>query len=149
VQGAGPQLTVRARAFLEQQRVGHLATANGQGLPHVVPVCYALADQRIYIALDTKPKRVAPERLQRVRNIQQNPRVALVIDLYDEDWSRLAYVLIQGQAELLDVDCLEHQQALRQLRLRYEQYCTMPLELHPVIAITPEHLVHWQATPEA
>jgi PPOX class probable F420-dependent enzyme len=106
-------------------------------------------DQRIYIALDAKPKRVAPERLQRVRNIQQHPQVALVVDLYDEDWSRLAYVLVQGQAEIMDVDRIEHQQALWLLRYRYEQYRTMPLELHPVIAITPEHVVHWQATPEA
>ena len=65
-------------AFLQNQRAGRLATANSDGAPHVIPVCYACDGASLYIALDAKPKRVAPERLRRIRNILENPCVALV-----------------------------------------------------------------------
>ena len=86
--------------FTESQRVAHLATADANGRPHVVPVCFAYLNRRIYIAIDEKPKRSL--RLKRLRNIEENPRVALVLDRYDEDWSRLAWVLVQGTAAVLD-----------------------------------------------
>ena len=140
------QFTVPARALLASERVGHLATTNPDGQPHVIPVCYACDDDRIYIALDAKPKRVAPERLQRVRNILARPQVAFVVDRYDEDWSRLAYVMVQGNAALLDVATDAHDLALPLLRDRYPQYRTMPIDLNPIIAITPSHVIHWQAS---
>lgn len=132
-------------AFLDAQRAGRLATADRQGMPHVIPVCYACDGSSLYIALDEKPKRVAPERLKRVRNLLENSQVALVVDRYDDDWSRLAYVMVQGQAELLEPGHLDHGQALTLLRARYPQYRSMALEARPVVAIRPSNIVAWGA----
>ncbi len=92
------QFTPQQLAFLDAQCAGRLAAADRLGQPHVVPVRYAWAGDALYIALDEKPKRVRPERLKRVQNILENSQVALVVDQYDDDWSRLAYVLVQGRA---------------------------------------------------
>src|SRR5437588_9243879 len=88
-------------AFVQRQRVARLATADADGNPHVIPVCYAFDGTHFYTPLDEKPKRVAGSKLRRVRNIEVRPQVALVIDQYDDDWSRLGYVLVHGRAELL------------------------------------------------
>jgi coenzyme F420-0:L-glutamate ligase / coenzyme F420-1:gamma-L-glutamate ligase len=130
-------------AFLQAQRAGRLATATSEGLPHVIPVCYACDGASLFIALDAKPKRVAPERLRRIRNILENPRVALVIDRYSDDWSQLAYLLIQGTAALVHAGEAEHSRAIALLRDRYVQYLTMPIEQQPVIAIRPTKVVTW------
>jgi PPOX class probable F420-dependent enzyme len=132
-------------AFLQAQRAGRLATANRDGAPHVIPVCYACDGGSLYIALDAKPKRVAPARLRRVRNILENPQVALVVDRYSDDWSELAYVLIQGSAVLLPPGDPEHSRAVALLRERYRQYHAMPIEQQPVIAIRPASVVGWGA----
>lgn len=139
------EMTPQQIAFLGAQRAGRLATADRQGMPHVIPVCYACDGSSLYIALDEKPKRVAPERLKRVRNMLENSQVALVVDRYDDDWRRLAYVLVQGQVELLDPGRDEHQQALSLLRARYPQYRSMALEARPVVAIRPSNIVAWGA----
>ncbi len=136
-------LTTKQALFIQAQRVGRLATADSDGQPHVIPVCYACDGQVFYIALDAKPKRVAPHALRRVRNIRDNPRVALVIDRYSDDWSLLAYVLVRGTALLLSVADEEQRHAVAFLRKRYEQYVTMPIHEHPVIAIRPLSVVSW------
>ena len=135
--------TEQQRAFLNTQRVGRLASASRDGAPHVIPVCYACDGAALYIALDAKPKRVAPERLRRIRNILENPRVALVIDRYSDDWSELAYLLIQGTAALVRPGDAEHSRAVALLRERYVQYLAMPIEQQPVIAIRPAKVVAW------
>jgi PPOX class probable F420-dependent enzyme len=84
-------LSESERRFLAARRVGHLATADRSAAPHVVPVCFAIADRSLYITIDEKPKRPGA-RLKRVHNIEQNPSVAFVADCYDEDWSRLDHV---------------------------------------------------------
>jgi coenzyme F420-0:L-glutamate ligase/coenzyme F420-1:gamma-L-glutamate ligase len=137
--------TEQQLAFLTTQRVGRLATASHAGAPHVVPVCYACDRTRVYIALDTKPKRVAPTRLKRIRNIAENPQVALAIDRYSDDWSTLAYLLIQGTASLLPPGRPAHGHAIALLRARYPQYLAMPIEQQPVIAIEPTSIVAWGA----
>src|SRR6266542_3964694 len=91
-----------AGAFVDAQRVGHLATADAHGVPHVVPVCFARIDDRVYVAIDEKPKRGAPLTLRRVRNVLAHPSAALVADAYDEDWSRLGFVLLRGVARVLE-----------------------------------------------
>lgn len=131
-------------AFIQAQRVGRLATADREGQPHVIPVCYACDGRSVYIALDAKPKRVAPQKLRRVRNLLENPRIALVVDRYSDDWSVLAYVLIRGSAELL-VGGGEQLHAVALLRDRYVQYQTMPIQDQPVIAIRPSTIVSWGA----
>lgn len=141
--GNRKQTTDAERAFIERHRVAHLATADAHGRPHVVPVCYAYDGHRLYVVIDTKPKRVAPSELKRMRNIEQNPRVAIVVDDYREDWGRLAYLLIQGRARVLG-NKEQCAQALRLLRLKYRQYRSMPLEGRPIIQITLERVVKWQ-----
>jgi len=138
-------LTPEQTAFLVRQRVARLATAGGGGEPHVVPVCYACAPGALYVALDEKPKDVPPTRLKRVRNILENPRVALVADRYAEDWSLLAYVMVRGRAELLEAGAEEHAAAVRLLRGKYQQYERMKIEENPVIAIRPERAASWGA----
>ncbi|HLQ27731.1 MAG TPA: TIGR03668 family PPOX class F420-dependent oxidoreductase [Ktedonobacteraceae bacterium] len=136
-------LTEAEATFVNSQRVARLATANAEGNPHVIPVCYAFDGRYFYTPLDEKPKRVSESKLRRVRNIEVRHEVALVIDQYDDDWSRLGYVLVQGRAELLPPGDAAHAQALLLLRERYVQYRTMALEKYAVIAITPERVVSW------
>ncbi len=139
-----PYLDPAVRTFLDAQRVGHLATVDRAGEPHVVPVCYALGERSLYIPIDEKPKQPG-RRLKRVRNIMETGRAAVVVDRYDEDWSRLGWVLLRGTAELLQPGCDEHERALSLLRQRYPQYRTMLLEELPVIAVRIERIVHWGA----
>jgi PPOX class probable F420-dependent enzyme len=136
-------LTETEAGFVRTQRVARLATADADGNPHVIPVCYAFDGVRFYTPLDEKPKRVAGSKLRRVRNISVRPQVALVIDHYDDDWSRLGYVLVQGRATLLTPAETLHAHALVLLRERYIQYQAMALEQYPVIVITPEHVSSW------
>lgn len=141
---AAPEtLSSEQAAFLVRQRVARLATADAAGTPHAVPVCFACSRDAIYIALDEKPKHVPPVRLKRVRNIIENPSVALVADRYAEDWSLLAFVLVRGRADLLEPGAGEHAAAVRLLRGKYHQYETMPIEENPVISIRPERVASW------
>lgn len=117
----------------------------------MIPVCYACDGQFIYSALDQKPKRIPVARLRRVRNIQANPQVSLVVDRYDSDWRHLWYLLITGTAELLDAGDepakTEQAKAIALLRAKYPQYRDMPpaisIETSPVIKITPRRVVAW------
>ena len=126
--------------FIQHQRVAHLATADAAGRPHVIPVCFACLDGRIYIAIDEKPKRSL--RLKRLRNIEENPQVSLVFDRYDEDWSRLGWVMVHGRAAIIDGG-QEHELAVAALRERYEQYRSMTLEGRPVISVRVERVSSW------
>ena len=141
--GSRASLTGNEAAFVRGQRVGRLATADADGHPHVVPVCYAFDGERFYTPLDEKPKRVAGKELRRVRNIEARHEASLVIDQYDDDWSRLGYVLVYGRADLLAPGDLLHGKALALLRERYAQYREMELERQFVIVITPERVVSW------
>lgn len=135
-------LSPRERQFLATRRVGHLATADRQGAPHVIPVCYGFTDDTLYITIDEKPKGNADRPLKRVSNILQNPSVALVVDRYDEDWTRLGWVLVRGQAEILGHG-IEHDQAQILLRARYRQLHDMRIAHLPVIAIRVERVTSW------
>ncbi|HKF39025.1 MAG TPA: TIGR03668 family PPOX class F420-dependent oxidoreductase [Ktedonobacteraceae bacterium] len=130
-------------AFVNAQRVARLATADVEGHPHIVPVCYAFDGMCFYTPLDEKPKRVNESKLRRVRNIEARHEASLLIDRYDDDWSRLGYVLVHGRAELLQPGDPPHARALVLLRQRYVQYRTMELEMHAVIVITPDSVTGW------
>jgi coenzyme F420-0:L-glutamate ligase/coenzyme F420-1:gamma-L-glutamate ligase len=146
VKAAAPEvLDPEQTAFLVRRRVARLATADRAGEPHVVPVCFAYSQGEIYVALDEKPKDVPPARLKRVRNILENPSVALVADRYTEDWSLLALVMVRGRAGLLEPGAEEHAAAVRLLRGKYHQYERMSIEENPVIAIWPERSASWGA----
>jgi PPOX class probable F420-dependent enzyme len=144
---APPAIDAAARRFLLRQRVGHLATAAADAVPHVVPFCFALDGDDLYFVIDAKPKREHGAALKRMRNIAANPRVAVVVDEYDDDWSRLAYVLLHGEAAVVDGEA-ERAAALRLLRARYPQYVTMDLEgeAHPVVRVRVERVHHWRAS---
>jgi PPOX class probable F420-dependent enzyme len=129
------------RAFLNRRHLAHLATADRNGAPHVIPVCYAVAEDDLYIAIDEKPKR-RDRPLKRLRNISENPAVAVIVDRYDEDWSRLGWVLLRGRATLVH-DGPEFTTALALLRARYPQYATMNLEANPVIAVRIDRVTSW------
>lgn len=136
------QLSAQQSRLLEAARIGHLATASVEGRPHVIPVCFASDGHFIYSVLDQKPKRAALTRLRRVRNIQANSQVSLVVDHYDEDWRRLWYILVSGGAELL-VEGNERNSSIVLLRAKYLQYREMDIDQNPVIKITPDRVVSW------
>ena len=140
------QLTENQARWLAAAPVGHMATADADGAPHVIPVCYAFDGRAIYSVLDRKPKSAALTRLRRVKNIQANPQVSLVVDHYEDDWRRLGYVLVFGRAELL-LDGDERGAAVRLLREKYQQYRDMDVDENPVIKIVPERIVGWGSVP--
>jgi PPOX class probable F420-dependent enzyme len=133
------------QAKLEDARVARLATVDARHRPHIVPVCFAYDGKVFYTAIDQKPKRVTPERLTRLRNILSMPQVALLIDQYDEDWTKLWYILVRGKAKLLPIRGHKKRTwALRKLRARYPQYTeTMLPNDAPIIRITPDRTAFW------
>lgn len=132
------------RRFVESMRVARLATADANGAPHVVPICYALIGDDLYVTIDEKPKHPDVRAMKRLRNIEANPAVAVVVDRYDEDWSRLAWVMLRGRADVLDHGD-EHDRAQAGLRERYPQYRTMRIESLPVIALRIARVTAWGA----
>ena len=131
-------------AFIAGRRVGRLATVDKSGAPYVVPVCYAYdwGSGRVYTAIDLKPKSVGVSRLKRVRNIRENPNVALVVDDYSEDWGELAYVMALGTATVLE-EGEERQRAEDLLREKYSQYAEMLEAGCAVIRIAPRRVTGW------
>jgi PPOX class probable F420-dependent enzyme len=130
------------RRFLADRRIAHLATADSCAVPHVVPVCFAVSANTLYVTVDEKPKRHPGAALKRVRNIAENPAVAVVVDRYDEDWGQLGWVMLRGQAEIL-ADGTEHDDAQALLRSRYRQLDAMRIAQYPVIAIRVERTTSW------
>jgi len=142
-------MTAELRSYLEGHRVGHLATADGDARPHLVPVSFALTDDAVVFVIDEKPKRTHGTGLKRMRNILANPQVAFLVDHYDDDWSRLAYALIVGSAEIVARPGPAYADALARLRARYPQYRDLDLtpERNPIVRITPERIHRWSAAP--
>ncbi len=131
--------------LLREARVARLGTADAGGRPLVVPVCYAFDGARLYSVIDAKPKRT--RNLRRLRNIAENPRVSLLVDEYDEDWTRLRWVIVEGRADVL-TDGPEHAVAIDLLLAKYPQYRAMALDHVPgrLIRVTPERLLRWSFT---
>jgi PPOX class probable F420-dependent enzyme len=129
-----------ARDRFATARIARLATADGHGVPHLVPITFALADDEILSAVDHKPKRSTA--LRRLANLAANPRVAVLVDAYDEDWSRLWWARADGTAEVLhDATSLRRVQDL--LRERYPQYAEVPID-GPVIRVRVEAWSGWE-----
>lgn len=131
------------REYVESARVGRLATADADGRPHVVPVCFALVDDNVVTAIDEKPQDVSPGELRRSRDIGENPRVALVVDHYTEEWSRLGWVQIRGTATRCGPDREAHADGVCALREKYRQYREHELESRPLIRIAPGTVRSW------
>lgn len=133
------------RAFIGDQRVGRLATVDDVGQPHAVPICYATVGDTLVSPIDVKPQRVAPESLKRVRNLRTNPRASVIIDRYTESWDELAWVRIDGAAEVVGPTNAQHGEAVTALQEKYEQYATHPLADRPAIAVAADHVASWGA----
>jgi PPOX class probable F420-dependent enzyme len=142
-----PDAPAWALALLRDARVGRLATADAAGQPLVVPVCYVFDGARCYSAVDAKPKRT--RELRRLKNIAANPQASLVVDVWDEDWSKLCWVMVEGRAEVLTGGAA-FTRAIDQLLAKYPQYRAMGLDRHEgaVVAISPARIVAWRATEE-
>ena len=135
------------RPRLEAARAGHLATASPDGDPHLIPVVFALVGDHVYIAIDEKPKTTL--RLRRLTNIESNPKFALLVDHYDDDWNQLWWILLRGPAGVLwpaEWDATEAAEAISALRAKYAQYESMGLEERPLLKLTPDHITRWSAS---
>jgi PPOX class probable F420-dependent enzyme len=131
-------------AVIQQHRIGHLATVDTQGIPHIVPVCFVYDGTALYSAIDHKPKRATGYAMKRIQNILHQPQVAFLVDHYDEDWPQLYYVLMRGLASILE-DGPERQQALVMLEQKYRQYQERQLAHSAglVIKILPTSIRRW------
>ena len=136
------RLSQFASRLIRTARTAHLATADKSGQPHVIPICFVFDGTHFYSPIDEKPKRAAPAKLKRLKNIRENPSVALVVDRYDEDWSTLAYVLVFGKARILQRG-EKHRRVVRLLRHKYRQYKAMAIEERPMIVIAARRIVTW------
>lgn len=133
-------------ARLRSARVGRLATLTPEGTPHVVPFVFVVVEQgsatRLYWMVDEKPKR--SKELQRLRNIEHQPAVELVVDEYDEDWSQLWWVRARGRARVV-VEPYERDAALGLLRAKYPQYASTD-DPGLVVAIDVDAITGWEST---
>ena len=141
-----PLLNDDACAFLERARVARLATADKDAAPHVVPVVFALVDGKIYIPVDGKQKKDI-ERLKRLENIRENAQVSFLVDHYEDDWAKLGFALIFGNARIIhaEADAAAYEKAAALLREKYAQY-RGPITIHAwMIEITPHRAASWGA----
>ena len=130
--------------LIERNRVARLATVDENNNPHVVVIVYAFDGKRFFTPIDDKPKKVPYRKLRRIRNIENNKAVSLLIDEYSEDWSMLAWVQIRGRAEIIESG-KNHSLGVKLLNDKYEQYADMNLEGKPMIIIYPVKIASWRA----
>ena len=130
--------------FISEARVGHLGTADLNGQPLVVPICYAFDGDALFSAIDAKPK-TETHGLKRLKNIRDNAKVSVVIDRYDEDWTRLRYVIIQGQARIV-TEGSAFSRGADLLLAKYPQYRAMGLDREAglMIVVDPAKVTDWQ-----
>jgi PPOX class probable F420-dependent enzyme len=131
-----------AKGLLEAARVAHLALIDDRDRPRVLPVTFALAGDELVSAVDEKPKRVPAEDLARVRYLRRRPEASLAVDVYDDDWTRLAWVQVTGRVEISDAR--EQPEAVAALRAKYQQYAERPPG-GPLLRLRPDSAVCWRA----
>ena len=136
------QLTADERRFIDANRVARLATADRNGEPHVIPICFVVVGDALYVTIDRKPKGADVSRLKRLRNIAENPAAAVIVDRYDDDWTALGWVMLRGHAEIVGTG-EEHAVAQSALAERYPQYRNMEISDLPVIALRIERVTSW------
>ena len=126
--------------MLRSARVGRLGLLDHEGAPRVLPVTFAVAEERIWSAIDQKPKRSGEP--ARLRFLRRDPRAALTVDRYSDEWDELAWVQVLGRVSIVEVG--EGPAGLEALRAKYEQYRE---EAHPgpLLAMRPERYLWWRA----
>jgi PPOX class probable F420-dependent enzyme len=141
-----PPLTSIQRAFLARARRAVLATIDPDGRPRLVPICFVLDPTRpiLYTPLDDKPKRTDDHlALARVRDIAVRPEVTVLVDRWDEDWARLAWLRCGGLASLLPPIEPGHARAIVALREKYPRYVDHDIGSRPLIAIAIDRVTTW------
>jgi PPOX class probable F420-dependent enzyme len=133
---------LEARRRMDSTMVARLATVGRDGRPHIVPITFAANDNAVYLAIDHKPKKTVD--LQRLRNIEENHAVSVLVDHYEDDWTRLWWVRVDGIARIL-VEGTEFDTAIAMLTLRYPQYRAAPPP-GPVVAIDIERVTGWSGS---
>lgn len=131
------------KIFISDHRVARLATVDSSGQPHVVPIVYAFDGDKLYTPIDEKPKRVQAIKLRRVRNILSNPKVSVIVDDYSEDWRKLAWVQLRGNAQFFEVGS-EQVTGVALLHEKYPQYADMSLRNQPIVVIQLSHISSWR-----
>ena len=130
-----------ARELIAHARVAHLGLLDSHDRPRVLPVTFAVAEGVVWSAVDDKPKRVPGGELARVRWLRRRPEVALMVDLYDDDWSRLAWVQVLAVGSVVDETPAA---ALEALRGKYEPY-REAAPAGPFLRLDPQRFVCWRA----
>ena len=138
------------KTIIDKARVARLATVDTEFKPHLIPVVFVFDNGRYFIPIDEKTKRSRPEKLKRAKNIQQNPNVALLVDEYNEDWTKLFFIMIQGKACIIGGKELEQQndlllleKAQKLLSDKYLQYQKTGIGEY-VIMIVPQKVITWK-----
>jgi PPOX class probable F420-dependent enzyme len=134
------ELVAWANELLETSRVAHLGLLDDAGAPRVLPVTFALAEERIWSAIDQKPKRT--EEPARLRFLRRDPRAALTVDRYSDDWEDLAWVQVLGRVQIVEVG--DGGPGLDALKQKYEQYREQEPR-GPLLALQPERYLWWRA----
>ena len=133
-------LSPEQRRFLDTRRVAYLTTVDEGGAPHPVPVCFVLTESTAYVVSGGKPHRPGRRLDKRVRNLAGNPKASLAAEHYEEDWDRVAWVRVDGVAEIFTSGG-EHDEAVRLLRERYPQFNNKDLDGAPVVALRIERVL--------
>ena len=134
------------KSVIDRARVARLATVDSENKPHLVPVVFVFDGNYFFIPVDEKRKKVKPEKLKRIKNLQNNRNVALLIDEYSEDWTKLAFVMIQGKATIITTKTqgnIQLQEAYNKLTTKYSQYQKIGLS-EMCIIIKPEKVTSWR-----
>jgi PPOX class probable F420-dependent enzyme len=127
------------REKFQRARVARLATVDENAQPHLVPVCFELVEDRIVSVVDAKPK--STRELRRLANIRAHPRVSLLVDEYDDDWTRLWWVRADGAARVVESGA-DSEAAVAALTAKYPQYEEQPPG-GPVVEVTVDRWVGW------
>ena len=137
------------KTIINKARVARLATVDSERKPHLIPVVFVFDNGCYFIPIDEKSKRQKPHRLKRVKNIQQNPNVTILIDEYNEDWRKLFFIMIQGMASIIGNKELEQRELLllerahRLLSDKYLQYQKIGIGKY-IIMIIPQKVITWK-----
>jgi PPOX class probable F420-dependent enzyme len=135
--------SARSLQLLTLERVAHLATADQYARPHLVPIVFVYEHPFVFTPIDAKPKSVEDwHDLRRIKNIETNGRASVLVDVYNENWSKCAWVRMDGVAEVL-IKGEDHRHALGLLAAKYKQYEGIPLREAPVIRLRIEHVAQW------
>lgn len=139
-----PELSQWEEELVRESRVARMATVDEKNNPHVVVIVYAFDGKRLFTPIDEKPKKDSSKKLRRIRNIENNRAVTVLVDQYHEDWSRLAWVQLRGRADIL-TEGRVYEKGISLLNKKYIQYSEMRLDDKPLIVVYLTKVVSWRA----